>query len=78
MKSLVHLNEVFSMISVPFGTGDIPCGYDICFTDDICLQYIKERILYHACESSISYGGVRISYRIAIYHVTCAIAASLL
>jgi len=23
------------MISVPFGTGDIPCGYDICCADDI-------------------------------------------
>ena len=27
------------MISVPVGTGDIPCGYDICFTDDIRFAY---------------------------------------
>ena len=28
------------MISIPFGTGDIPCGYDICFADDMRFAYI--------------------------------------
>ena len=27
------------MISVPCGTGDLPCGYDICFADDIRFAY---------------------------------------
>ena len=27
------------MISVPCGTGDIPCGYDICCADDIRFAY---------------------------------------
>ncbi len=55
----------FTMISVPGGTGDIPCGYDICFADDICLRHMKERISYHACEASISYAVSRISYRVS-------------
>ena len=50
------------MISVPVVTGDIPCGYDICYADDICLRHMKERILYHTCEASISYGN-------AVYHI---------
>ena len=44
------------MISVTIGTDDIPCGYDICYADDICLRHMKERILYHTCEASISFG----------------------
>ncbi len=27
------------MISVPDGTGDIPCGYDVCYADDIRFAY---------------------------------------
>ena len=27
------------MISIPVGMGDLPCGYDICFTDDIRFAY---------------------------------------
>ena len=36
----------FTMISVSRATGDIPCGYDICFADDIRFAY-EGRILYH-------------------------------
>jgi hypothetical protein len=39
---------LFSMISVPAGTGDICIAYDIPCGDDICLRHMKERISYHA------------------------------
>ena len=53
----------FSMISVPTGTGDILSVWYPPAVGDICLRHMRERILYHACEASISYGGSRISYR---------------
>jgi len=59
----------FSMISVPAGTGDISSIWYPPAVGDICLRHMKERILYHACEASISYGGSRISYCVAIYHL---------
>ncbi len=37
----------FSMISVPYGTGDICFAYDIPFGYDIRLRRIEERILFH-------------------------------
>ena len=33
------------MISVPCGTGGIPCGYDICFADDIRFAYAGTDII---------------------------------
>ena len=36
---------LFSMISVSVETGDIPCGYDICFADDIRFAYEKTDII---------------------------------
>ena len=50
------------MISVPVGTGDIADAM-ISVTQMIYASRMKERILYHACEASISYGDSRISYR---------------
>jgi len=54
------------MISVPDGTGDIPCGYDICYADDIrfayegtdIISYLRTQI-YHAA--------------LAVYHIASAI-----
>ena len=57
---------LFSMISVPCGTGDISSIWYRSASDDICLRHVKERILYHACEASISYGN-------AVYHIAQAI-----
>ena len=53
------------MISVPFGTGDIADAM-ISASQMIYASRMKERILYHACEASISYG-------IAVYHIALAI-----
>ena len=39
MKMHLQKQVLFSIISVPLGTGDIPCGYDICFADDIRFAY---------------------------------------
>ena len=54
------------MISVPCGTGDIPCGYDICFADDIRFAYegngyyiMLAKQVYHAAQ--------------AVYHIAQAI-----
>ena len=44
------------MISVPVGTGDISSIRYRSSSDDICLRHMKERILYHTCVASISYG----------------------
>ena len=47
------------MISIPVGMGDLPCGYDICFTDDIRFAYegngyyiIKARRSLVRCDST--------------------------
>ena len=53
------------MISVPCGTGDIADAM-ISASQMIYASRMKERILYHACEASISYG-------IAVYHIALAI-----
>jgi len=53
------------MISVPIGTGDIADAM-ISASQMIYASRMKERILYHACEASISYG-------IAVYHIALAI-----
>ena len=47
--------SLFSMISVPCGTGDIADAM-ISASQMIYASRMKERILYHACEASISYG----------------------
>ena len=52
----------FSMISVPYRTDDIPCGYDICFADDIRFAYEGTDIISCLPKASISYGESRISY----------------
>ena len=44
------------------GTGDISSIRYCTSCDDICLRHMKERILYHACVASISYGN-------AVYHI---------
>ena len=49
------------MISVPFGTGDIADAM-ISAPQMIYASRMKERILYHACEASISYG-------FSVYHI---------
>ena len=49
------------MISVPVGTGDIAVAL-ISASQMIYASRMKERILYHACEASISYGN-------AVYHI---------
>ena len=53
----------FSMISVPCGTGDRSSVWYRTSCDNICLRHMEERILYHTCRASISYGVCRISYR---------------
>ena len=53
------------MISVPCGTGDIADAM-ISASQMIYASRMKERILYHACEASISYGK-------AVYHIASAI-----
>ena len=53
------------MISVPYGTGDIADAM-ISASQMIYASRMKERILYHACEASISYGN-------AVYHIASAI-----
>ena len=58
----------FTMISVPCGTGDIPCGYDICFADDIRFAYAGTDI--------ISYGISRISYRVSDISLLCFLVGS--
>ena len=56
------------MISVPLGTRDMSSiGYPPS-VDDICLRHMKERILYHACVASISYGNAVYPIAPAIYH----------
>ena len=55
------------MISVPHGTGDISSIWYRSASDDICLRHMKERILYHACVASISYG--RAVYHIALRYI---------
>ena len=52
------------MISVPRGTGDIADAM-ISALQMVYASRMKERILYHACEASISYG-------IAVYHIALA------
>ena len=54
------------MISVPVGTGDIPCGYDICFAGDI-------RFAYDGNGYYIIFAGANISYGNAVYHISSAI-----
>ena len=45
------------MISVPCHERVIYLRYDIALScDDTCLRHMKERILYHACKASRSYG----------------------
>ncbi len=52
------------MISVPAGTGDIPCGYDICFADDIRFAYEgTDSISY--LQSKYIIRQSRISYRVS-------------
>ena len=53
------------MISVPDGTGDIPCGYDICYADDICFAYDGNGYYIIFADANISYGVSRISYRVS-------------
>ncbi len=50
------------MISVPCGTGDIPCGYDICFADDIRFAYEGTDIISYLRRKYIMRQS-RISYR---------------
>ena len=52
------------MISVPDGTGDIADAM-ISASQMIYASRMKERILYHACEASISCCASRISYRVS-------------
>ena len=52
------------MISVPIGTDDIADAM-ISALQMIYASRMKERILYHACKASISYGVSRISYRVS-------------
>ena len=62
------------MISVPAGTGDICCAYDIRFAGDIRLQRII-RNGYHIMlpqSGNISYGFGRISYRASDISFTTA------
>ena len=61
LKKHLLRQVLFSMISVPYGTGDIPVGM-ISASQMIYASQMKERILYHTCEASISYGASRISY----------------
>ena len=53
------------MISVPVGTGDIPCGYDICYADDIRFAYEGTDII--SCLRS------KYIIRRAVYHIAIAI-----
>ena len=55
------------MISVPCGTGDIVDAM-ISASQMIYASRMKERILYHACEASISYGFAVYHIALAIYH----------
>ena len=55
---------LFSMISVPVGTGDIADAM-ISASQMIYASRMEERILYHACAASISFGASRISYRVS-------------
>ena len=41
------------MISVPVGTGDIPCGYDICFADDIRFAYEGTNIIMSEANNKV-------------------------
>ena len=48
------------MISIPVGMGDLPCGYDICFADDIRFAYegngyyiILAKQVYHTAQPYI-------------------------
>ena len=41
------------MISVPAGTDDIPCGYDICFADDIRFAYEGTDIIMSAANNKV-------------------------
>ena len=56
---------LFSMISVPCGTGYIACAM-ISSAQMIYASRMKGRILYHACVASISHGN-------AVYHIAQAI-----
>ena len=68
-KSHLHLQMAFFNDIRSVGTGDIPCGYDICFADDIRFAYVGlERILYHICKANISYGSAVYHIAYAIYH----------
>ena len=55
------------MISVPCGTGDIADAM-ISAAQMIYASRMKERILYHTCEASISYGNAVYHIALAIYH----------
>ncbi len=50
------------MISVPVGMGDLPCGYDICFADDIRFAY-EWNGYYIIRQSRISYRANDISLK---------------
>ena len=52
----------FTMISVPVGTGDIPCGYDICCADEIRFAYSGTDIISYLQSKYINRQR-RISYR---------------
>ena len=41
------------MISVPGGTGDIPCGYDICCADDIRFAYEGTDIIMSGANNKV-------------------------
>ena len=57
------------MISVLWHERVIYLRYDIALScDDICLRHMEERILYHTCEASISYGFAVYHIALAIYH----------
>ena len=55
----------FTMISVPYRTGDIFSIRYRTSCDDICFRRMKERILHHICRANISCGIGRISYRVS-------------
>ena len=63
-KELILSDELFfgAMISVPCGNGWYSCRYDIRWRGWYTLRVWRERILYHACNASISCGVSRISY----------------
>ena len=72
------------MISVPDGTGDIPCGYDICFADDIRFAYEGTDIIMSAANNKVpgypleifdfvSGSGSYIIFAKQVYHTALAV-----